>query len=862
MNARTSLARFRFLAVLGLGVAVASCGGGGGGGGGESPPPPGFLVTLPANLEFSVIKNAPDMPSKSFRIINSGVAAFSWTASANVPWVLLGTAAGSCAPNQTSVIDVSVSTSVLAPGLATGAITVVASSANGSPKSIPVTFDVLPAGPIISLSAPSLTFTSAEGGAPPANQFVGLSNAGIGTLNVIATPNARWISVSPSTPAAPANLSVGIDQTGLGAGTYFGFVTIWSSDSANSPVRLGVSLTVSPASGAPVGDKWTILVYMNADNNVEGAGLAEINEMEAAGVPSDVNVIVLVDRHPGYDTSNGNWTNPRIYQVTADGDPSTIGSTLLSNEFELNRGDPNVLYAFCQWGIANYPADKYALVFWNHGGGWQTAGIDETSDDSLTLPEMSSALQAVQTAQGGGFLFDLVVFNECLMGQLEVATEVALFARVMVASEEVMLATGCDYGAVLSYLASNSNASPQALGVRFASSYAEFYRNNSPPTDNFTISVLELPEVIPLLSAVDSLALTLQSEMGAEYAPLTRIREVVEKFESNAPDFLDLGDFCTALRQVTSSPTVQADCDAVIAALQSTLLFTDSGSDRPHPISGGLSIYFPQDNAAQTLSDYQNGCAFAAVITSWVDMVDAYYATLASDTTEPQITGLSLSGFTVGPTGSLDGTTIFSDNADLQDVTIFTALDTGTALIFLEFQHVCAPASIQLADGRIVDEWGPGPYQLDFTWLPQAWVVSDGLSQFQTALEFGCGGPDAEQVIEVSALFRRGAQGPFEATLFFDSATGEFQSAVITVGNASAEIELLPGDELDILAPGVDLNTSQFGSFVSGTFTIETGVDLFLTTAPLPAGDYFLGVLAVDLTGNSGVEIESITVTP
>ncbi len=62
--------------------------------------------------------------------------------------------------------------------------------------------------------------------------------------------------------------------------------------------------------------EWTVMVYLDSDNNLESAGIADINEMEIAGSTTDVNIVVQVDRIPysvlasnneGYldDTSNG-----------------------------------------------------------------------------------------------------------------------------------------------------------------------------------------------------------------------------------------------------------------------------------------------------------------------------------------------------------------------------------------------------------------------------------------------------------------------------------------------------------------------------------------------------------------------------
>jgi len=130
--------------------------------------------------------------------------------------------------------------------------------------------------------------------------------------------------------------------------------------------------------------KWTIMIYMNGDNNLESYAIADFNEME--GVPEltndDVNVIVLFDRANGYDTSNGDWKGTRLYKVDYDtnGVDGTIISTRLAgmglsatgDSDELNMGDPIVLSNFVSYANANFPAEKRMLIIWNHGDGWRS----------------------------------------------------------------------------------------------------------------------------------------------------------------------------------------------------------------------------------------------------------------------------------------------------------------------------------------------------------------------------------------------------------------------------------------------------------------------------------------------------------
>ncbi|MCK5560112.1 MAG: hypothetical protein KAJ51_05940, partial [Thermoplasmata archaeon] len=60
--------------------------------------------------------------------------------------------------------------------------------------------------------------------------------------------------------------------------------------------------------------KWTVMVYMAADNNLETYGVQDMNEMESVGSSSDVNLLVQFDRHPtgsdisGYSSTNGDWS--------------------------------------------------------------------------------------------------------------------------------------------------------------------------------------------------------------------------------------------------------------------------------------------------------------------------------------------------------------------------------------------------------------------------------------------------------------------------------------------------------------------------------------------------------------------------
>jgi hypothetical protein len=105
--------------------------------------------------------------------------------------------------------------------------------------------------------------------------------------------------------------------------------------------------------------KWTFMVYMAGDNNLDGAALRDIAEMARAGSTKDVNILVQLDR------IEDNLT--RRFRITQGGG---FKKDCVESFGDTNTGDPKILYDFVKWAADNYPADRYALILWNHGSGW------------------------------------------------------------------------------------------------------------------------------------------------------------------------------------------------------------------------------------------------------------------------------------------------------------------------------------------------------------------------------------------------------------------------------------------------------------------------------------------------------------
>lgn len=137
------------------------------------------------------------------------------------------------------------------PGTYNATVSVTATGASNSPRSIGVTFTVVAptANPVISVSVSSRTFSATAGGSNPPSQQAQVGNAGTGTLSGLAVtenPPVSWLSVSLSSTTAPATITFQATTGTLAAGTYTTTVQVASPVASNSPQSVTVTFTVAP----------------------------------------------------------------------------------------------------------------------------------------------------------------------------------------------------------------------------------------------------------------------------------------------------------------------------------------------------------------------------------------------------------------------------------------------------------------------------------------------------------------------------------------------------------------------------------------------------------------------------------------
>lgn len=233
--------------------------------------------------------------------------------------------------------------------------------------------------------------------------------------------------------------------------------------------KSGEDTTITPAVSTvrnplvtPVGngeDNVTVMIYMNGSNLESDYGFAttDIAEMLSADLSDQVNVVIQTmgtREWWDYDIAND---HAQRYHIE-NNDLALVDDSLT----QLNCTDASTLANFIIWSENNYPADRYFLIFWNHGGGPVGGfGYDEWGNysDSLTLDEIQTGIKT------SGVSFDCIGMDCCIMSSIEICYALYDYCDYMILSEDFESSLGWSYEGWLNALAANTSISTEDLGT-------------------------------------------------------------------------------------------------------------------------------------------------------------------------------------------------------------------------------------------------------------------------------------------------------------------------------------------------------------------------------------------------------------
>ena len=353
----------------------------------------------------------------------------------------------------------------------------------------------------------------------------------------------------------------------------------------------------------------TLMIYMCGSDLEEQNGSATQDIMEMLGSGFDWNAVQVLLMTGGSKSWTGGYSagETSIYRIAR-------GNTIRVLQEECrNMGDPATLLELLNFGYETCPAQKYALIFWNHGGGpmngicWDTLA----EGDHLTMKELDSALAQSPFA---GEPLEWAGFDACLMSSIETAHVMAPYARYMIASQELEPSHGWNY-AFLNGLEKDMAGSDTGKRI------IDFYMQDADAKEGLTLSCCDLSAIGDVEEGISAFFTDLSGIVSEEtFSRLSNERQSAREFgkgpqEEQNYDLVALAGLIKAY-----APEKPESAQAVTEALDKMILYNGSTLED----SCGLSIYHPYGNKSLFQKEWKDGSAAFAMTEAYVSYLRRY----------------------------------------------------------------------------------------------------------------------------------------------------------------------------------------------------------------------------------------------
>jgi hypothetical protein len=334
---------------------------------------------------------------------------------------------------------------------------------------------------------------------------------------------------------------------------------------------------------------WTIMLYVDGDNNLEFWAWDILGMVESVGSSGEVNIIAQIDP---YDDCTGTYR----YHVT-DTEEGTVyplyPDDIVQSMSEQNMSDPAVLTDFVNWSATHYPAEHYLLVLSDHGAGWREKdeifkGIiwDDTTGgwEHIDIPELAQSLENTNVD------IDILALDACNMQMIEVAHELGKEMtsppNYLVASENTGWTGGLPYDELVGDLVNNPNMTQLAICEMIVNGYINNLSSQVLPA---TISALQFNNEFlnNSLGIINNFSTALMDSTYQE--EISNAKSTAQAYVLwDRPQYKDLYDFAQIIKNNVSD--CQSEAQAVMDLISNIIVaegHTGPGMDNSY----GLSIY-------------------------------------------------------------------------------------------------------------------------------------------------------------------------------------------------------------------------------------------------------------------------------
>ena len=617
------------------------------------------------------------------------------------------------------------------------------------------------------------------------------------------------------------------------------------------------------------------MVFMNADNDLEPYALFNTETIEYVGSTPAVNFLVQIDRSERYDSSHGDWTEARRFRLVHDEDAASIASPVLENLGEISMDDPAVLSDFLVWSIENYPARHYALIMWNHGAGWSGMSNDDSSPDvyDISVDDFADTLSATRSTLGIG-PFDIIGFDMCLMGMLEVDAAIREEALYRIGSQENEPGFGWDYESFAALLTTTPGISARDLAIQTVDSYATYY--TTPPfpfipTDpNFTMSAIDLSTIGVVEIALNDMASSLIRDLSSTWIPVGRAGYFADSYSRqprldavNDSSYVDIVNMIDILDHLVPEESITSDISTLRSAVESSVVHYRSGIRHEH--SHGISVFFPatlefDELPAYRLTSFGSG--------SWGNLIESYQSQLLT-LSDPSMSSLIADPPVIerDSTAAINGV-VTGNGLLVGSVAMMERVSGGMRSLSSEEANM---PPVVLPDGTEVPIWidGENPFHIGLD--DNVMSVSDGVStnRFSGVLyQLSDGSYEATGI----ARYYRAADGESELSrLFFgidsDTRTGNLRAVAFnSIYGTNRVTTPKTGDSFELeymfFPEGSSVSEYNYGDEMRISCSPDgLANNITISFADLPYGEYLVGVFVYNLAGEFGFNYVDLSIS-
>lgn len=619
---------------------------------------------------------------------------------------------------------------------------------------------------------------------------------------------------------------------------------------------------------------WTVMVYLDANNNLEADEIANLEDMAGVGSTPNLNIVVLCARSENNDADNGyssdgvlnlpDWSTGKLLAVQKG------RLRPLADWGKVNMASGKTLERFITVASTTFPAQRYALIISDHGLSWPGVCGDEREGhegDILHLRAIRHAL--ARFAENHDEPIELLGFDACLMGNYETAQALVGQAHYLVGSEELEPSFGWAFQATLRKLAKNPAADGALLGKWFTTDFLEQFTQSDDEDvraleAGVTLSVIDLTKMATLVGAVDAFSDALREALVSGrrqgWIQLASIRRradqygrTSEKGEDDSQVF-DLGHFARIAAKVMPNSEVAAAADDVLAALRDAVVHNRHGSG--HPNASGLSIYVPiQKRTLESTFPVRYADVPQVADSGWLSFLAAFTGSTALQPSRLGLDKLILSGSVIGPKRDSINITSRTDADDIDEAWFVLARR--------EDDHTVIMGQTQAGyeNGRLSEEW-------DGSWFTISSGDTDLVAPID-ALDELDDEPDT-YIAQVPAQYKRARGQVWQGcTLYFKlrfkdegGLDGRYLYTYTSTPAGQRQVTLRTGDHVRPVFTAIDDEgeETEITSDDGDEQLVVGKTPIVVDYEQLDAGDYLVGFLISDYAGRTKMQMSKVHV--